>query len=89
MRVFKNIFFSLVLLVSTVGITVSSHYCMGHLKDQKVFGQADVCSQESPMPMGCCEDITDLYQLDEDVNFQVQLNVETPHPPPPLCDHLS
>jgi len=59
---FSHISLSLLLLVSTVGIAVSKHYCGDALVDVAFNKNADSCCDDG----ACCNNETLLYQLDED-----------------------
>ncbi len=53
---------ALLLLASTVSWTVEKHYCMGHVVDITLFGEAESCGmmmsldEEMPMEPSCCTD---------------------------------
>lgn len=58
----SHIILSLVLLISTMGMTVSKHYCQGNLMSVSLFGQ-----NKSACNMGnCCHSETHVYQVKED-----------------------
>jgi len=49
---------AVLLVISTMGVTVEKHYCMGKLKSMAIFQQADNCfGGTSKMQMPCCEDV--------------------------------
>jgi hypothetical protein len=52
------------LIVATMGITFSKHYCMGRLKDVAVFAHSKSCMPETEdcLP-DCCQDVTEKWQL--------------------------
>jgi hypothetical protein len=57
-----HIILSLVLLVSTMGMAVSKHYCKGSLESVAVFHEAKSCCDMD----NCCHDETQVYQVKED-----------------------
>ncbi|MDN5214585.1 hypothetical protein QQ020_21070 [Fulvivirgaceae bacterium BMA12] len=69
MKVFKkiaNILLALLLLLTTSGITLNKHYCMGRLKSIAVFHKAESCMPEMAMEgddkscaKSCCEDVSE------------------------------
>ena len=72
MRVLKpilNIILSLLLLVSTMGVTVHKHHCMGKVRDVAVFKKAKSCLGERnkgrTCPMHCCNDTVEEYKIDD------------------------
>jgi len=68
MRFAKSILSSLLigsLIVATMGVTFSKHYCMGRLKDVSIFSQTSSCQpvgEENCAP-DCCKDIKEKWQL--------------------------
>ena len=68
MRLAKSILSYLLigsLIVATMGVTFSKHYCMGRLKDVAVFTQSKTCQPagEESCPLDCCKDVTEKWQL--------------------------
>lgn len=59
-RKISNIIIAFVLLVSTTGFTVSSHYCGDELKSVEINGEAESCCN-SP---DCCQTETQFNKLD-------------------------
>ncbi|RLD57563.1 MAG: hypothetical protein DRJ05_09510 [Bacteroidetes bacterium] len=57
----SHIIISLILLVSTTGLTISKHYSMGELFDVSFIGEADSCC---PVPCDCCEDEFEFHRLE-------------------------
>ena len=82
MRKAINIVVSILLLVATMGVTVSKHYCMGRLKAQWIgHNHREVCEGMESMPgmEGCCSNESKTYVLDQDfsaVNFDFNVNPE-------------
>ena len=65
LKTFSHIILSLILLVSTMGMTVSKHYCQGNLYSVSVDGlNNDKCDMGS-----CCHDETQVYQVKEDFSI--------------------
>ncbi len=63
MKQFNNIatiFLAGLLMLSTVGVTLNKHYCMGRLKNVAVFEEAKSCAEKMGMeedcPKNCCDD---------------------------------
>ena len=66
---------ALLLLVSSVSLSVSRHFCMGELKSVALFAEAEACHQEATpsCPLhakatkkGCCDDDHELVEADDD-----------------------
>lgn len=59
---------SVVLLLSTFGVTVNKHYCRGRLSGMKLYVMATCgnCDEDEAMEMGCCKHEQKVYQFDED-----------------------
>ncbi|MBB4079399.1 hypothetical protein GGR28_002019 [Lewinella aquimaris] len=75
-RIFP-LFLALLMLVGSVGVTVSRHFCMGEMKSLTLFGKSDVCEMAvaekpvcplhaSPEKKGCCDDEYELVKWDND-----------------------
>ena len=58
----SHIILSFMLLVSTMGMTVSKHYCGGELVSVSLFQEAESCCEMD----GCCQNESHFYQLKED-----------------------
>lgn len=54
---------ALLLLITTIGFTVSKHYCSGDLVKITINAEAESCCD---METGCCSNETKHYQLEED-----------------------
>jgi hypothetical protein len=76
-----HIILAFLLLISTTGFSISTHFCQNQLQDLQLFCQAKTCSElrtqkeschniadEQPQSCkkGCCESNSDFYQLDLD-----------------------
>ena len=73
----SHIVISLLLLISTMGFTISAHYCGENLKTISVVNDPDSCCD---IPDGCCHDETDTFRIDDDYssstfNFESKLIV--------------
>jgi hypothetical protein len=62
----------MLLLLSTIGFTVSKHYCCGELISRSLFVEADSCCESDD----CCKNETEAFQFDED--FSVSPILELP-----------
>ena len=62
---FSHIIFSLLLLVSTMGLVISKHYCGGSFVSISLFTEAESCCEMD----GCCRNETDFYQVAEDFSI--------------------
>ncbi len=77
MKLFRKITalsLALVVLLSTTGVSVHKHYCMGQLKDVKFYAVAESCAEEMGFSdevmqkmaeVGCCENTVEEYKVDE------------------------
>ena len=85
MRIFKqtaHILLSLTLILSTMGITMNKHYCMGRVQDVAYFHAAHNCMEKAGMddgmgcPMDCCDDTSEEFKINEldQTSFQVDLS---------------
>ncbi len=63
-----HIILSLVLLVSTTGVTFSMHYCGGQYVSTSLFVEADSCCGDA---CGCCENKNVHYEVDDDYTSPV------------------
>ncbi|MEQ6120261.1 hypothetical protein [Reichenbachiella sp. MALMAid0571] len=61
-----NISLSLILLMSTIGITISKHYCGDLLITKSVILKANPCCDSGQMPEGCCHDKSDSFSIEDD-----------------------
>lgn len=75
MKYFLSNIAILTYLVGLFGWQVNKHYSGGELFDIKLFVQAESCCEDN---CDCCDDTTDIYQLDTDHAGGQQLKVETP-----------
>ena len=73
----SHIVLSLLLLSSTMGLTISAHYCGENLKSISVVNDADSCCD---IPDGCCHDESGTFRINDDFasstfNFESRLIV--------------
>ena len=61
-RKITHIIFAIVLLVASMGFTVSKHYCHNHLVSTAIDQEAESCGMNGD----CCKTETVLIQLNED-----------------------
>ena len=76
-----SILLAFLLLISTVGMAKTTHWCMGHEMDSAIgFGEKHLdCGMELPVdqeneatpedPSSCCENKTQHLQVDDDFQF--------------------
>ena len=62
-----HIILACLLLLTTMGLAVSKHYCQNSLVDVSIFTQADSCCDDG----GCCTNENNFYQLKEDFSAPV------------------
>ena len=62
MKKLSHIVLATLLLVTTMGMAVSKHYCGGHLVSVAMFDEADSCCDDG----GCCTNENHFYQVKED-----------------------
>jgi hypothetical protein len=83
-----HIWLSLLLLVSTAGLSVSKHICGDTVIDIAILQQANSCHGDAGMEMpGCCEDETSHFQVEDD--FQLEKSLELKYPAEYLVYTLS
>ncbi len=68
---FSHIIFSLLLLVSTMGLVISKHYCGDSFVSISFFTEGESCCKMG----GCCHNETDFYQVDEDFSITTFLEI--------------
>lgn len=61
-RTFTYTILSFLLIISTIGLAVSKHYCGGDLVSVSIFDIAESCCDMD----GCCENETMIFQVKED-----------------------
>lgn len=67
-----HIILSLMLLVSTTGITFSMHYCGGQYVSTSLFVEPDSCCGDG---CGCCENKSVHYEVEEDFTSPLTIAV--------------
>ena len=65
LRKISNVLLALLLLVTTTGVTLNKHYCMGRLVSVAVYVDADPCDNGMEDPMPCCQDIQEELRIEE------------------------
>lgn len=63
----SHILLALILLVSTMGMAVSKHYCGGNFVSVSIFKQAKSCCDMD----GCCKNENHFYQVKDDFSSPV------------------
>lgn len=71
-----HIILSFLLLVSTIGLSVSKHYCNGKLISTSFFIDTDSCCDSND----CCKNETEVFQLHEAFSVSVDLYLEESAP---------
>lgn len=71
LKKFSHIILSALLLISTMGLAISKHYCSGSFVSASVFQEAESCCGESD----CCHNETSVYQVKDDFSAPALLNV--------------
>lgn len=91
-RKVSHIVISVLLLMSTMGLTLSAHYCGENLKSISISGHADSCCD---IPQGCCHDEAGTFRIDDDFDSST-LQIDTKlivslimDYPNPIFDELS
>lgn len=64
----SNVILSLVLLLSTTGLTIDKHYCGDSMVSYSLFGKAQSCTG---MDESCCHHETNTYKLTVDYTAPV------------------
>lgn len=69
LRQFTHILTTILLLIATVGIAISSHYCSGKLVETTIITEADGCCD---MTSPCCTNDTKVIRLKDNFVFEAQ-----------------
>ena len=103
-----HLFLAILVLLGSAGVTVNRHFCMGKLKSVAIFGEAEKCHKEQTKKScpfhpaveeqpegkkkGCCDDESNLVQIDDQERTPVEalptLIALPPDFPPQLFTHL-
>lgn len=59
----SHILFAVLMLVSTMGLTISKHYCGGNLKSVSIVTEAQSCCD---IPTGCCHNENFTIKVEDD-----------------------
>ncbi|MGI9542953.1 MAG: HYC_CC_PP family protein [Cyclobacteriaceae bacterium] len=70
MRRLSHIFLSLILVVSTMGMTISKHYCGDMLLKTAINKQVETCSDKMAMPEGCCHEESQSFVVEDDYQLE-------------------
>lgn len=70
-----HIVLSSILLISTIGVTVSKHYSGAQLYSVALFGEADSCCEGS---CDCCSDEISYYHLEGDYFQSSTIELQNP-----------
>jgi hypothetical protein len=54
------------ILMSTIGMSVSKHFCGEYLMQKSVIIQVEACCDSEQMPEGCCHDELDNFSIEDD-----------------------
>lgn len=81
---FIHIILSLLLMVSTMGITINKHYSNNELFSTTIFVEAEGCCE---IPLGCCHEESTFVQVKEDYipsrykieNFKDRIKINLPY----------
>ncbi|MDM8159964.1 hypothetical protein QUH73_09070 [Labilibaculum sp. K2S] len=66
LRKFSHLLLALVVFVVTTGITVSTHYCGGNVKDVSFLSAPQACCE---IPQGCCHDEVFTMKIKDDFSI--------------------
>ena len=77
LRKLAHIIAAIVILISTMGITVSKHYCGTRLVDVGINSEADRCCDDMGASK-CCHNETKHYQVEDEFNYVVDVNSPQP-----------
>lgn len=70
LKKFSHIILSSLLLISTMGVVVSKHYCSGSFVSASVFQEAESCCGDSD----CCHNEDSFYQVKDDFSAPAVLS---------------
>ena len=66
------IFFCLSYLLSTAGVAVSAHYCMGKLKSLEFYKVNDGCGCEKKESKAkCCKNLVKYFKVSPSINSEI------------------
>lgn len=78
MKLLAHISLALLLLTSSMGVTVASHYCGNTLHHISVNAETNPCCDKASMPEGCCHDDIEYFSVDEQYQGQNLLQISVP-----------
>ncbi len=67
----SHIILFVLMMVSTLGFTITKHYCGEDLVDLSISGSVDSCCD---MQGACCHDEAQTFQLDQDYTVPMMVN---------------
>jgi len=70
MRRLGHIFLSLILVVSTMGMTISKHYCGDMLLKTAINKPVEACGDKMDMPDGCCQEETQKFVIEDEYHLE-------------------
>lgn len=80
MKQFAAILFSSFYLLSTIGVGINFHYCLGELAYVEVMGPLELCCcGEEEGAFRCCEDESYFFQLDTEQQVSQGFRLLLPH----------
>lgn len=83
MRKITAIVLAFLLVLSTSGITISKHFCMGELIKVSFYEEVDTCFDYMGMSkenrMNCCEEVVEEYKADELSKTSVNIKLKNSH----------
>ena len=75
LRKISSVLLAALMLVATTGVSIHKHYCMGQLRSVAIHTHAPNCfelaGQESESDMDCCENTSQVYQVDDEQQQQL------------------
>ncbi len=78
MKSLLHIAASILIVLSTIGMSVSKHYCGEILMEKAMMMKASPCCDSEEMPEGCCHDEQSRFSIEDDY----QLTQSGFHPAP-------
>ncbi|MEL6670729.1 MAG: hypothetical protein AAFR61_01005 [Bacteroidota bacterium] len=64
------------LMVSTMGLSIQTHYCLGSFQYASLaFDLENCCGETGENPYSCCANVITHYQLDDDFQVYASLDI--------------
>ena len=76
MKKTANISFSIIYILFTIGVAISSHYCMGKVSDHNIFSfdnHGCMCDDMMGDDHGCCDDELAIVSIEDEQQVTTQL----------------